>query len=61
MSVKNFDQNSQPLYVLISPDEEVLASPRGYHSDIEEYSEFLECGLETYKTKTARGKQTSMK
>ncbi len=59
--IVNFDQNSQPLYVLISPDEEVLAAPRGYHSDIDEYSEFLECGLDTYKTKTARGKQTSMK
>ena len=59
--IANFDQNSQPLYVLISPDEEVLAAPRGYHSEIDDYSEFLECGLETYKTKTARGKQTSMK
>lgn len=60
--IANFDQNSQPLYVLISPDEEVLAAPRGYHSDVDEYSEFLECGLTTYKTKTERGKkQTSMK
>ncbi|MGK0363201.1 MAG: thiol:disulfide interchange protein [Saprospiraceae bacterium] len=61
--VANFKQNSQPLYVMISADEEVLGTPSGYDtlSDPDEYQEFLECGLKTYKAKTARGKQTSMK
>jgi thiol:disulfide interchange protein DsbD len=47
--IVNFEQNSQPLYVMMAPDEEVLASPRGYHEGAEAYSEFLECGLTTYK------------
>ena len=46
--IVNFEQNSQPLYVIMAPDEEVLASPRGYHEGAEAYSDFLECGLTTY-------------
>lgn len=45
----NFQQNSQPLYVLVSPEEEVLAKPRGYKPDAKSYLEFLECGLETFE------------
>ncbi len=55
--ITNFAQNSQPLYVLMSADEEVLAAPRGYDSDIEAYDSFLECGLQTYQNKTERGKR----
>jgi len=44
----NFKQNSQPLYVLVSPDEKVLTTPRGYDSDIKAYDAFLECGLNTF-------------
>ena len=50
--IVNFEQNSQPLYVMMTPDEKVLAAPRGYHEGAEAYSEFLECGLTTYKNKT---------
>lgn len=59
--ITNFAQNSQPLYVLMSADEQVLASPRGYDSDIDAYDDFLSCGLDTYKTKTERGKKVSSK
>jgi thiol:disulfide interchange protein DsbD len=48
--VTNFKQNSQPLYVLLSPDEEVLTTPRGYDADVQEYNDFLECGLNTFRT-----------
>ncbi|MCB0595339.1 MAG: thioredoxin family protein [Lewinellaceae bacterium] len=47
--IVNFEQNSQPLYVMMSPDERVLAAPRGYKEGVEEYAEFLECGLDTYE------------
>jgi thiol:disulfide interchange protein len=43
--VVNFLQNTQPLYVLISPDEQVLTPPRGYKEGIKEYVDFLDCGL----------------
>lgn len=44
-----FGANSQPYYVLISPESELLTQPVAYTPDPEEYSEFLRCGLETYK------------
>jgi thiol:disulfide interchange protein len=46
--IANFDQNSQPLYVIVSPDERVLTTPRGYDPDVKGYETFLECGLATF-------------
>ncbi len=47
--IVNFEQNSQPLYVMMSPDEKVLANPRGYREGAADYSDFLECGLKTFE------------
>ena len=48
--IVNFEQNSQPLYVMMTPDEKVLASPRGYKEGVNSYSEFMDCGLATYQS-----------
>lgn len=47
--VVNFQQNSQPLYVILSPDEQVLTTPRGYDPDVRGYEAFLDCGLNAFK------------
>ena len=49
----NFKQNTQPLYVMLTLDEEVIANPRGYRPDegVEEYEQYLECGLQTFAQK----------
>lgn len=47
--IVNFEQNSQPLYVMVSPDEQVLAAPRGYKEGTQDYADFLECGLNTFQ------------
>ncbi len=47
--IANFQQNSQPLYVIISPDEKVLTAPRGYNPDVDGYEAFLNCGLNAFK------------
>ncbi len=49
--IVNFEQNSQPLYVMMTPNEEVIAKPRGYRQNegIEEYNAYMECGLNTFK------------
>lgn len=47
--IVNFNQNSQPLYVMVSPKEQVLAAPRGFREGIESYAEFLDCGLDAFK------------
>ncbi|MCH1547622.1 MAG: hypothetical protein L7S44_03570 [Flavobacteriaceae bacterium] len=48
-----FQTNSQPYYVLLSPDgKEILNSPVGYTPDENEYISFLECGLEAFNSKS---------
>lgn len=46
--ITNFEQNSQPLYVLMTPDEKVMAAPRGYNSSQKGYIDFLNCGLDVF-------------
>lgn len=46
---ENFKNASQPLYVLISPDEKLLNKPVGYTDNPETYAQWLQCGLEAYK------------
>ena len=47
----NFKEQTQPLYVIMTPEEEVLARPVGYMdgwSDWRDYNEYLNCGLNTF-------------
>jgi thiol:disulfide interchange protein len=46
---ENFVNASQPLYVIISPDEKLLNKPVGYTPDAKEYAAWLQCGLDAYK------------
>ena len=48
--IVNFKSNSQPLYVMMTPEEEVMALPRGYYPDADDYSDYLDCGLQTFKS-----------
>jgi thiol:disulfide interchange protein DsbD len=44
-----FNKNSQPFYVLVSPDLKVLNKPVAYTPDVAEYKAFLDCGLTHFK------------
>jgi len=46
-----FNNNSQPYYVMLSPDGYLLGNPVGYMPDVEEYEDFLDCGLNSYREK----------
>jgi thiol:disulfide interchange protein DsbD len=48
MQTENFANNSQPFYVLISPDEKLLAHPVGYTPDPKAYADWLKCGLDAF-------------
>jgi len=48
--IVNFEQNSQPLYVMITPEEEVISGPRGYQEGIKDYLDYLDCGLSAYES-----------
>jgi len=47
-----FGVNSQPYYVLISPEGKVLNNPVPYTPDVEVYTEFLSCGLDAYRAQS---------
>jgi len=45
----HFGRNSQPYYVLSSPEGKILNRPVAYTPDKAEYKAFLECGLERFE------------
>jgi thiol:disulfide interchange protein len=45
---ENFKNASQPLYVVISPDEKLMNYPVGYTPNAKEYAQWLQCGLDAY-------------
>jgi len=49
MEAKYFVANTQPFYVLISPDEHLLNNPTGYTPNPKDYVAFLDCGLSSFK------------
>lgn len=49
--VVNFKQNSQPLYIMVTPEEEVITEPRGYVEGVEGYMDYLSCGLDWFRSR----------
>jgi thiol:disulfide interchange protein DsbD len=49
LQIANLDNNAQPFYVLLGPDERVLAWPYGYDRSVEKFVEFLESGKKKYE------------
>ena len=50
--IVNFEQNSQPLYVMVDPQsEQVLTQPRPFKEGIDGYKEFLDCGRKAHTTR----------
>ncbi len=46
---ENFGATSQPQYAIITADEIALTKTKYYTDNAEEFAEWLQCGLETYK------------
>ena len=49
IQIVNFQCNTQPYYVVVSPEGQVLTKPMSYNTNVEEFTEFLNEGLEKYK------------
>lgn len=49
--ITRFNNNAQPYYVLLNTDETVLAEPKAYDLDVQNFINFLDEGLETFKMK----------
>ena len=46
--IEYFQTNTQPYYVLLSPDGQLLTQPRGYTPEEETYAGFLQCGKDAF-------------
>ena len=46
---ENFNVSSQPWYVVMSPDEQLLTTPIGYTPSSSEYASWLSCGLKAFE------------
>jgi len=60
MQTETFENNSQPYYAIMSPNEILLNRPVGYKPDASEYSAFLECGLNAMDQLESGEDQTSL-
>ncbi|PLW96537.1 MAG: disulfide bond formation protein DsbD [Marinilabiliales bacterium] len=49
LQITKFGVNAQPFYVLMGHDGEVLAQPRAYDLDVDEFVDFLEKGIQNYE------------
>ena len=48
---ENFNQVTQPLYVVLSSNQQLLSNPVGYTPDIQAYLDWLKCSLSQIKNK----------
>ncbi|HLS95650.1 MAG TPA: hypothetical protein VK017_08835, partial [Sphingobacterium sp.] len=46
-----FNSNSQPLYVIVDGDGNVLLPPSGADYDVDSYANFLQRGIDAFKKK----------
>lgn len=53
---ENFHAVAQPQYAIIGPDETALTKTKAYTPDPGDFREWLQCGLDAYREKTAAGK-----
>ena len=47
--ITRFNNNAQPFYVILSPDEKLLVDPTAYDLNIDNFASFLDKSLEKYK------------
>ncbi|MFM2291563.1 MAG: hypothetical protein RIS29_1376 [Bacteroidota bacterium] len=49
LQASKYNANSQPFYVLLSPDEKLLVQPQGANYNADEFAAYLTSGLKEYK------------
>jgi len=49
--IRRFQNNAQPFYLIIGPDEELLVEPKSYDLDINNFIAFLESGKKAFEEK----------
>lgn len=49
LQILTFENNSQPWYVMLTPEGELLTNPVGYTPDIEAYEDWIQLGIDTFE------------
>lgn len=49
LQIVNFNRNTQPYYVTLSPDGKVLNAPMSYNNNVEEFIEFLKLSIKNFE------------
>jgi len=49
LQISRLDNNAQPFYVIVGPDEKVLVTPVAYNRRVTKFIEFLDAGVKKYK------------
>ncbi|MFY7971682.1 MAG: protein-disulfide reductase DsbD family protein [Flavobacteriales bacterium] len=50
LQTQTFNNNSQPFYAILATDSTLLAPTMQYNPNVDEYHNWLDCGLNSYKT-----------
>jgi thiol:disulfide interchange protein DsbD len=48
LQTETFQNNSQPMYALLSPKGDLLTPIEQYNPDVKKYTEWLNCGLSAF-------------
>jgi thiol:disulfide interchange protein DsbD len=51
LQASKYNSNSQPYYVILDYNEQVLVSPRGYNEDVAAYIAFLDNGIAAFHSR----------
>lgn len=51
LQIETFNNNSQPWYCIVTPEEELLNKPTGYTPDVDAYVQWLDCGIEAFESR----------
>lgn len=51
LQASKFGTNSQPYYILVNPEGQLLVPPRAFDLDIHQYIQFLDTGIEAFNNK----------
>ena len=49
LQITRFNTNTQPFYVLVDPEGNLLAGTSGYNLDAQEFADWLDRGLENFR------------
>ncbi|NJN25364.1 MAG: DUF255 domain-containing protein [Cyclobacteriaceae bacterium] len=49
LQIRQYNNNAQPFYVIVDPNEQVLAEPQSYDLSVTNFVSFLDAGLEAFR------------